>query len=124
MSHGMRGRKGNYSKWKRFFARKPLRVDVARNTLRSMNLTKLLSRPEWTQEKLAAAVRKRGQPKTTQATISRLVTRTRCASMEFALALEEATGGLVRAEDLPLSKRTWQALRRLRKMVRIAGAAA
>ena len=89
-----------------------------------MNLDRLLSRPEWTEEKLAAKVRKRGLSKTNQSTINRLRKKTRRASLELALAVEDAADGMVTAEELPLSKRTRRALRRIRQSLQAADAAA
>lgn len=79
-----------------------------------MTLERLLSLGEWTEEKLAAQVRKCGLQKTNQSTINRLRKRTRRASIELALAIEAATGGAVHAEDLPLSRATLRALKRIR----------
>ena len=86
------------------------------NTLAAMNLDRLLSREEWTEERLAAAVRKLGLSGTNQSTINRLRQKTRRASLELSLAIEAACGGLVRAEDLPLSKRTRRALKGVREL--------
>lgn len=84
-----------------------------------MKLNGLLRREEWTEEKLAAALRKRGFHRAAQSTINRLRNRKRKASLEFALALEDAVGGLVTAEELPLSKRTRKALRGVRDLSRL-----
>lgn len=77
-----------------------------------MTLDRLFETTDWTEERLAKAA-KVGQP-----TINRLRNQKRTASLGLALRIEEATGGKVRAQDLPLSK---QATRDL-KMVRGPGA--
>ena len=89
--------------------------------MRNRRLNRLLSLEEWTEERLAARVRKYGLYKTNQSTINRLRKRTRCASLELALAIEAVTNGAVRAEVIPLSSDTRRALKRIRSL---AGAAA
>ena len=84
-----------------------------------MTLDRLFSREGWTEERLAAEVRKLGPLKTNQSTINRLRKKTRRASLELSLAIEAATGGLVRAESLPLSKQTRMALRSVRELSRL-----
>ena len=64
-----------------------------------MRLEELLELPEWTQDRLALAAR------TTQGTISRLAQRKRKASLGLVLRIEAATGGLVKAEDIPMTRR-------------------
>lgn len=84
-----------------------------------MKLERMLQRKEWTEEKLAARLRKRGFPDAAQSTINRLRHRKRRASLELALAIEAVVGGLVTAEELPLSKRTRRALRGVRNLSRL-----
>lgn len=56
---------------------------------------------------LAEEVRKTGlAPNCHAASLNRLRHRRRFASLEFALAIERATGGEVKAEELPLTGRT------------------
>ena len=81
-----------------------------------MKLDKLLRLEGWTEEKLAAEIRRGGLSGTSQSTINRLRRKTRRASLELSLAIEAATGGLVRAEHLPLSRRTRRALRGVREL--------
>lgn len=88
-----------------------------------MRLDDLLKRKDWNATKLALRVRAhlpRSARKTSPSTIARLRrgnrTETRTASAELALAIERATDGLVRAEEVPLSPEA----RRTLKLVRLA----
>ena len=63
-----------------------------------MKLSRLFVETEWTEEKLAAAVG------VSQPTINKLRHEKRSASLGLALRIERATEGLVRADDLPLSR--------------------
>lgn len=84
-----------------------------------MNIDAYLKRSGWTEEQLGAMCK----PPVRQHTINRLRNRKRCASLELALAIERATGGQISASDLPLSRRTRQALTRLRAGTATATAA-
>jgi hypothetical protein len=52
----------------------------------------------------------------TQPTINRLANKNLTASLGLAILIENATGGVVEAEKLSMSKRSRQALRLIRKM--------
>jgi plasmid maintenance system antidote protein VapI len=54
------------------------------------------------------------EPPVRQHTINRIRRRARCASLEMALSIERATAGAVPALSLHLSRRTREALKRLR----------
>lgn len=60
---------------------------------------------------------------TSQGTISRLVQGKRKASLGLALRIERGTGGLVRAEDLPMTRSARKDLRLMRSAVRESSAA-
>lgn len=87
-----------------------------------MRLDELLDRPDWTAVRLAREVRKhmpRSARKTTPSTIGRLLRagsrkQVRTASVELALAIEKATDGLVRAQEVPLSAEAKRVMRVLR----------
>lgn len=89
-----------------------------------MNLDKLLSQPDWTEERLAELVRRAGLRRTNQSTINRLRNRKRTAGLELALAIEAATEGQVTAEDVPLSRRARAGLRRIRGLQQGASSSA
>ena len=97
-----------------------MRLDSRCHQLAGMTLLKFLKAPNWTEEKLARACRQLGCHLTTQSTINRLKHRKRMASLELALTIEQATGGWVMAEKLPLSKRTRRGLRRVRLLAKAA----
>jgi len=90
-----------------------------------MRLHRLLELPDWTASRLADETRRhlpRGS-QTDPSTISRLSRsdtfkgerqQLRTASLALALAIEAATGGLVRAEELPITARTRATLKTLR----------
>ena len=85
-----------------------------------MRIDDLLADPEWTEERLARAVRRhlpRGA-RTSASTICRLKRggrkQRRTASLELALAIERATEGRVGAEDVPLSAASRRMLREMR----------
>jgi len=80
----------------------------------TVKLDRLLSQPGWTEERLVAAVRRGGLRKTSQSTVNRLRNGKRVAGLALALAIEAATGGQVKAEELPISRRTRSALRGVR----------
>jgi len=94
-----------------------------------MTIETYLARQGWTAADLAREVRHhlpRGV-RTNPATIHRLLrgdTRAgprralRTASPELALAIERATGGVVRAEDVPVSRATRRLLRQMRPLRR------
>ncbi len=75
----------------------------------AMTLDRLLKEPDWTEERLAAAVG------VDQSTVNRLRRRQRRAGLGLALRIEAATGGLVRAEDLPMSKEARRDLAQVRE---------
>lgn len=91
-----------------------------------MKLDRLLATTDWTLEALADAVRAhlpRGS-RTTAATLARLLRtetgtgprrQTRTASLALALAIERATGGAVRAEDVPMAAASRGLLRNVRR---------
>jgi hypothetical protein len=87
-----------------------------------MRLDELLDLDQWNTQRLADAVRRqlpRSARKTSPSTISRLRRgpgrkELRTASVELALAIERATGGLVKAHELPLSPEAKRTLRMLR----------
>lgn len=79
-----------------------------------MRLETLMRREGWTDQRVAEAMGRAGHRKVNAVTIYRLRTHRRTASADFALALERATGGLVRAEDVPITAKTRRILRRLR----------
>ena len=79
-----------------------------------MTLKRLLSDPDWTEHRLVTALRRAGLKNTRQGTVNRIKNRTRNAGIGFALAIEAATDGAVTAEELPLSRETRAALRRIR----------
>ena len=74
-----------------------------------MKLDQLFEKGGWTEHKLAVLAGT-GQP-----TINRLRRGDRTASLGLAFRIERATDGQVRAEDVPLSKKSRRDLRLLRK---------
>jgi len=76
-----------------------------------MTLDRLLKEPDWTEERLALAVG------VDQSTVNRLRRRGRKASLGLALRIEEATAGIVRAEEVPMSRAARRDLARLRTRV-------
>ena len=87
--------------------------------MQGVTLDQLLDRQEWTVTRLCAEIAKTG-PKVWPSTLARLrregvpEEQQRDASLSLALAIEQATEGMVRAEEVPLSARTRSALARLR----------
>lgn len=90
-----------------------------------MRLEKFLDQPDQTPAELVERIRRhlpRGT-KTSTSTLSRLKRvpgqkQFRTASLTLALAIEKATDGQVRAEDLPLTSETKRLLRHLRDSAR------
>ncbi len=82
-----------------------------------MKLKTLLKRSDWTEERLAAELRKYGLKTTRQSTINCIKNGTRNCGLQLALAIELATEGAVRVEELPLSKDSKRAMRQIRGMV-------
>ena len=79
-------------------------------------MAELFEKTDWTESSLAAALREMGL-KTNQSTISRLLKSPpvgRSAHLELALAIENVTSGLVRAEEVPMHEKTRNALLSLR----------
>ena len=83
-------------------------LHAKRHRLSRVRLSEFLITPDWTQDRLASEAR------TTQGTISHLCAGTRKASLALALRIERATGGQVRAEDVPMTRRARVDLRELR----------
>ena len=86
--------------------------------LAGVKLDRFFEETGWAEEQLAAAVRVR------QSMINRLRRAKRQASLELALRIEDATGGRVRAEEVPMAKATRQSLRTIRARERNGGLAA
>ena len=63
-----------------------------------MTLERLFKDPAWTQVRLAKEAR------VDQSTLSRLLRKKQKASVWLALRIEKATGGLVSAEEIPMSR--------------------
>ena len=81
-------------------------------TCPAVRLETFLRKRRWTYEMLAEELR------VNRSTIHRLLTgkkTQRNASLALAIGIERATGGVVRAEDVPLSKRSRAALREMRQ---------
>ena len=81
-----------------------------------MKLARLLLLPDWPEKRLVAELRRYGLKKTRQGTVNRVRNGTRTAGLVLALAIEAVTDGEVKAEELPLSKRTRQAIKRIRSL--------
>ena len=77
-----------------------------------VDLDGLFRDDDWTEERLAAAVG------ADQSTLNRLRRRKRQAGLGLALRIERATAGLVRAEDVPMSRSARKDLRSLRKAMK------
>ena len=86
-----------------------LTVPKVCGTLVDMRLDQLFHTTAWTEKKLADFV-ETGQP-----TISRLRRRDGNGSLGLAIRIEKATDGKVRAEDVPLSKKSRRELRMFRE---------
>jgi len=69
-----------------------------------VTLERFFTESGWTEEQLAAAAR------IDQSTVNRIRRRVRKVSVGLALRIEAATGGRVRADELPMTKGTQQAL--------------
>ena len=80
-----------------------------------MTIGAFLKRERWTETKLAHEVEK-ALPgcSTSQTTIHRLKRRQQRARLELALAIERATDGRVRAEEVPLTRASRRTLELLR----------
>lgn len=97
-----------------------------------MRLDEMLAQEGWSASRLALKVRRylpRSARKTTPSTIGRLLRvgnrkQQRTASLELALAIEKATEGQVRAEELPLSHGTKRLLKVIRGRIDRDGEAA
>ena len=80
-----------------------------------MTIDRFLRSARWTEARLALEVRKTAPDlSTSQATIHRLRRRGQKASAEVAIAIELATDGKVRAEEVPMARVTRWALAQLR----------
>ncbi len=77
-----------------------------------MRIDAFLEESGWTEQQLAAAAR------SSQSTINRLKNDEMEAGLELSLRIETATGGKVRAEDVPMTTDTRQALLAVRNAAR------
>ena len=74
----------------------------------AVKLDRLFLRTEWTEERLARAALM------DQSTVNRLRRNKRVAGLGLALRIESATGGLVKAEHVPMSPSSRRDLRAIR----------